>query len=506
MARLAASTETEAKLDAWVGFRLPDLDGVVDGALGVPRPERSLDAVYYDTRDLRLARAGITVRHRTGEGDGDGTWTVKLPEGAAGPATTRREVTLVAPGRVIPDEVAGLVRAAVRSAVLAPVARLRTRRRSIELRDADGQPLAEIADDEVSVMDGPRLAARFRELEVELRAGSPVGLLAGVVDRLCRAGASPAGSTPKLLRALGPRARQPPDAAVPPLDAAATMADVVRAAVASGTTRLVAHDPGVRLGEDAEDVHQARVAVRRLRSDLRTFRPVLDAEATAALREDLRELAADLGEVRDADVLLDRLRGQSAELPGADPAAVAGLLDRLAARREEARERLLTVLDGDTYVALLDRLVVASATPPCLPEAGEPAGRVLRGIVRRPWAHLRSAVDKLADDPPVDDLHEIRIRAKRCRYAAEAAAPVVGRPARRFARAVAEVQGVLGDLNDAVVAEAWLRDIGPSLPAAQALLAGELVGVQRRAVEDGRRLWRGAWDAASDKSLRAWLR
>lgn len=506
MARLAASTETEAKLDAWVGFRLPDLDGVVDGARAVPLPDRSLDAVYYDTRDVRLARAGITVRHRTGEGDGDGTWTVKLPEGQAGPATTRREITLVAPGRVLPDEVAGLVRAVVRSAVLAPVARLRTRRRGVEVRDADGHPLVEVDDDEVSVMDGPRLAARFRELEVELREGSADGLLASVVDRLRAAGASPAGSTPKLLRALGPRAQEPADAAVPRLDAGATMADVVRAAVASATTRLVAHDPGVRLGEDAEDVHQARVAVRRLRSDLRTFRPVLDAEATAALREELSELAADLGEVRDADVLLERLQRQSAELPEADPAAAAGLLDRLARSREEARRRLLTVLDGDGYVAILDRLVAASAAPPCLPEADEPADRALRGLVRRPWSHLRSAVDKLADDPPVDDLHEIRILAKRCRYAAEAAAPVVGKPARRLARAVAEVQGVLGDLNDAVVAEAWLRDIGPSLPAAQALVAGELVGVQRRAVEEGRRRWRGAWDAASDKSLRAWLR
>ncbi|MGH9182204.1 MAG: CHAD domain-containing protein, partial [Acidimicrobiales bacterium] len=323
---------------------------------------------------------------------------------------------------------------------------------------------------------------------------------------LHEAGASPAGNWPKLLRALGPRAQAPPDVAVPRLDAGASLADVVRAAVAGGTARLMAHDPGVRLDEDIEDVHQARVAVRRLRSDLRTFRPVLDAQATAALNDELRELAADLGTVRDADVLLQRLSAQAAGLPDADPGAVAGLLHRISLSRGASRDRLLRVLDGDDYLRILDSLVAAAASPPCLPEADRRAAAALPDLVRKPWAHLRKAVVELDEDPPVDALHQVRIRAKRCRYAAEAAAPVVGRPARRLARAVAGVQGVLGDLNDAVVAETWLRDIGPSLPPPQALLAGELVGVQRRAVEVARQSWRAAWEGASDKSLRSWLR
>lgn len=506
MAPLTSSIETEAKLDTWVGFRLPPLDAVADGVSAVALPERVLDATYYDSADLRLARAGITVRHRTGEGGRDGVWTVKLPEGPAGPATSRREITMAAPGRVVPKQVGGLVRAVVRSAPLAPVARLRTRRNAVELRDADGRALAELDDDEVSVMDGARLVARFRELEVELRDAAAGALLTEVVALLCQAGAAPAGPAPKLMRALGPRSLAAPEVDIGVLASDATLGDVVRAALATSVARLVAHDPGVRLGDDAEDVHQARVAVRRLRSDLRTFRPVLDADATVALREDLAQLAADLGAVRDGDVLLERLRRQADELPDADPAVVDGLLDLLSAGRDQARAELLAVLDGEQYVALLDRLVAVAAAPPCVPAADRSAATGLTVLVRRPWSRLRAAVDKLGDDPAVEELHEVRILAKRCRYAAEAAAPVAGPPARRLARAVAGVQGVLGDLNDAVVAEDWLRGIGAALPPDQALVAGELVGLQRRAVDVGRREWRSAWTVASDKSLRAWLR
>ncbi|HVL92222.1 MAG TPA: CYTH and CHAD domain-containing protein [Acidimicrobiales bacterium] len=500
------SIETEAKLDAWVGFRLPRLDGVADGVLAAPLPDRVLDAVYYDTGDLRLVRAGITVRHRSGEGGADGTWTVKLPDGPAGPVTSRREVTVEAPGRVIPDEVAKLVRATVRSAVLAPVAHLRTRRRALELRDGEGAQLAEVDDDEVSILDGPRVAARFRELEVELAPEAIDGLLDTVVGRLQEAGAAASAFPSKLVRALGPRAVAPPDVVVPHLDGDATMADVVRAAIANGTARLMAHDPGVRLGDDAEDVHQARVAVRRLRSDLRTFRPVLDAGATASLRDQLRDLAADLGAVRDADVLLERLRRQASDLPGADPAAVATLLGRLSAGREAAWERLLAVLEGDAYLTVLDALVAAAAAPPCRRAADRRAAKALPQLVRAPWARLRRAVGASDANLSVAALHAVRIQAKRCRYAAEAATPVIGKPARRFARAVAGVQEVLGDLNDAVVAEAWLRAARPSLSTSEAVVAGDLVGVQRLAIEVGRRDWRAAWEAAADRSLRTWLR
>lgn len=499
-----SGVETERKLAGWAGFELPELDGVVEGVTATPLDEQQLEATYYDTADLRLARAGISARFRTGEG-GKGKWTVKLPDGDRGPSISRREIDVAAPGRSIPEAVSSLLRAHVRSSLLAPVGVLHTRRRRVELRDAAGTALLEIADDEVSVLDGRRVALRFRELEVEVIDPSGAAILDRTVDVLLAAGAAPADQTPKIVRALGPRALAPPEVAVPSLDESATLADVVRAAIAAGFVRLLQHDPGVRLGGDAEDVHQARVAARRLRSDLRTFRSLLDPERSAALREELQWLGAELGHVRDADVLQERLRDQVALLPAVDARPATALLRRLDTQRTAARETMLAALDSDRYLRLLDSLVAAVERPPVNEEADAPARKALPGIVRGPWKHLQKAVESLDDHPEDEALHDIRIRAKRARYAAEAVVPVLGKPAQRFAKAVAGVQSVLGDLQDAVVAEEWLRTAAAKGPAAQAMVAGQLIAVQRGAMAASRRDWPQAWDEVAGKKLRSWL-
>jgi CHAD domain-containing protein len=508
-----AHVERERKLAAWAGFELPDLTDAVAGLDAVERAEQALEATYYDTSDLRLARAGITVRFRTGEGAGraTGKWTVKLPEDEAGPTLARREIDVRAPRRSVPPEVASLVRAHVRSARLRPVGVLHTRRRRVDLCDDHGAVVLEVADDEVSVLDGERVAVRFRELEVELATGAPPAALDAVVEVLTRAGAAEAAQTPKIVRALGPRALEPPDLAEVVLDPdTATIAEVIGAAISAAFARLLRHDPGIRLGGDDEDVHQARVATRRLRSDLRTFRPLVDDARVDPLRDELQWLGAELGRVRDADVLSDRLRRHAELLPAADAGAAAGVVAILDAERAAARAALLAVLDGDRYVRLLDALAEAAARPPVADGGDRVARTVLPELVRRPWKHLEQAVDAVDptgfQDPDDDEaLHEIRIRAKRARYAAEAAAPVVGKPAIRFARAVAGVQGVLGDLQDAVVAEEWLRAAGAKAPSAQALAAGQLLRIQQEEQDAARRAWPRAWEEAAPKRLRSWL-
>src|SRR5205814_5216193 len=104
--------------------------------------------------------------------------------------------------------------------------------------------------------------------------------------------------------------------------------DAVRAAMAAGVARLLRHDPGVRIGDDPEDVHQARVATRRLRPDLRTFRPLLDQARSEALRDELKWLADLLGANRDADVLMERLREHADRLPQRDATAVSAIFPR----------------------------------------------------------------------------------------------------------------------------------------------------------------------------------
>ncbi len=494
--------EREVKMGAWAGFALPGLDGIVAGVRAETRAPRTLMAVYYDTPDLRLARWGVSLRHRAGDGTG---WTVKLPDGDDGPALVRRELTFEGPSGIIPDAAAALVVAYARGANMGPVARMRTVRTGVDLLDTEGTRVAEVVDDEVSVLHGGRVAARFRELEVEIGDRAPDDLLERVVATVRQAGAGEPDRTTKVVRALGPRALAPPEIVLAELGDKPTAAALVREAVAASVVRILRHDAGIRIGDDPEDVHQARVGTRRLRSDLRTFAPMLDEAWLTPLREELKWLAALLGAVRDADVLLDRLRTQTADLPGPDTAGLAPLLRRLAKQREEARAALLEAMSGRRYVELLDALVDAAQSPRYRAKADRSAVKVVPRLVRRPWKRLRTSVHALPSDPPPEDLHRIRILAKRARYAADAATPVGGKRARSFAAALADLQGVLGQHQDAMVAEAWLRTALADADPAAARAGAELIALERADATACRARWKPVWKKASDKKLRSWL-
>jgi CHAD domain-containing protein len=252
-------------------------------------------------------------------------------------------------------------------------------------------------------------------------------------------------------------------------------------------------------------VHQARVATRRLRSDLRTFRDFLDPVWNAALRDELQWLGAELGTVRDGDVLVERLHEHAARLPDTEHLAVERVISRRTAERDDAHRELLDAYRSARYVELLDRLVTAAREPMFTEAATASAEAALPDVVRKPWRHLRNAVGDLGDDPPDEALHDVRKRAKRCRYAAEAVAPVVGKRARDFAKAVAGVQEVLGEHQDAVVARAWLGKAAADASASEAYAAGMLAGVELAAAATSRDAFPAAWKAASKKSLRGWL-
>jgi len=494
--------EREVKMGAWAGFALPDLDGIVEGVRAEARPARTLSAVYYDTADLRLARWGVSLRHRAGDGTG---WTVKLPEGDDGPALVRRELTFEGRPGAIPAEATALVTAYARGARLEAVARMRTVRTGVNLLDAEGTRVAEVVDDEVSVLHGGRVAARFREVEAEIGDRAPEDLLDRVVATLRQAGAGEPDPTTKVVRALGPRALGPPEIVLGDFGCKPTVAAVVRNTLATSVVRILRHDAGIRIGDDPEDVHQARVGTRRLRSDLRTFGPMLDEAWLARLRLELKWLADLLGAVRDADVLLARLRAQTAAVVEPDSAGLAPLLRQLAKQREDARLALLDAMTGPRYVELLDALVDAARAPRCRAEADRSAAKVVPDLVRRPWKRLRGAVRALSDDPPAADLHRIRILAKRARYAADGAAPTAGKEARSFAAALADLQGVLGEHQDAVVAEAWLRSSLTGAGPAVTLAGADLIAMEQADAAACRARWRQAWKRASGKKLRSWL-
>jgi len=499
--------EREVKLGAGPAFHLPDLGGVVDGVTVTPPETVRLDTVYWDTPDLRLARWGVSLRHRAGEG-----WTLKLPPAKPSgdglpPAgmLERDELTFQGGAKKPPVAAIAVVRAYVRKAELVPVARLSTWRRRVRLLDATGTRLAEVVDDEVSVRDGRRVAARFREIEVEITGDSEAAeaVQAAVVSRLRTAGAGAPDPTPKHIRALGPRAMEPPEVAPAAGKADSPARDVIRSVLAESVAALLHHDPLIRTSGDPEGVHQARVATRKLRSHLRTFEPLLDPDWTDPLRSELGWIALGLGGVRDQEVLLERLKARAASLPLNDAKSAASLLHILEEDIDGLRRKLIAELDSTRYVDLLERLVEAAHAPATLPEADQPASTALPPLATSPWRRLRSAVKQLPEQPADPELHRIRILAKRARYAAEAVEPVVGASAAAFARACAKLQTVLGEHQDSVTAQAWLRSI--RVTGRRAFVAGELIAMEHMAAEEARAKWPKVWKSLDRKRLHQWM-
>jgi CHAD domain-containing protein len=496
--------EDEIKLAVHGPFVLPDLVDAEHGIGAVePAGSRTLRATYWDTADLRMVRNGVTLRHRTGE-DGP-PWQLKLPV----PRSRARE-ELAEPGgsREVPATLRALVTGWARAGVLVPVATLRTDRSVYTVLGVDDAALAELVDDTVSVLDHRRVVARFREIEVERRAADDA-TMSWLRDRLVAAGAVEGAFTPKVVHALGPLATERSDLPEPPeLTGTATASAVVGYAMANGVRRLVAHDAPVRR-EAPDAVHQMRVACRRLRSDLRTFGPLVDGDWATGLRDELRWLGGSLGAARDLEVQ----RGRIAAAAAADPMApldadAVGRIDAVLVEREKrALAEVAAALATDRYTALLERVVEAARHPAVTEQAALPAGEVLTPLVAKGWRKLAKAARKLAPDDPDEDWHQVRIRAKRARYAAEAAAPALGSRAKRLGSAASSLQDLLGEHQDAVVATETLLGMAAEHPDDLALVVtcARLAERERASARQARAQFPAAWAKASRGKNTKWL-
>jgi CHAD domain-containing protein len=411
---------------------MPELGGDV-------LPTRIFISTYHDSPDLRLARHGITFRHRIEEGAG--RWQLKLPREDA-----RLELERPGPPAVPPPELLALLPALLRGSALVPVARLRTRRQVVRL------PGAEIADDSVAVLDGQHVVRRFHELEVELVDGGDEETMRRIEVELRRAGADGGPGRTKLFRALdldAPSEKKVPKRAEP--------GEALGIRLQNQVAQLLVHDPGTRLGSDPEDLHQLRVATRRLRAFLRASKPLLVRQRSESLRAELGWLGGALGPVRDLDVLVDYFRAEVESL-GIEADGAPDLVSSLEAQHAEARAAMLDVLRSERYLTLLDTLEVFATSPPTARGADTSLAAIWRKEVKR----LRNAVKKLGSDPPDEELHAVRIRVKRARYAAELAAHELGARGEAFVACAKEVQDVLGMHQDATVGsqliESWARD------------------------------------------------
>ena len=386
--------ETERKYDAArEGTAALDAVKTMTGTAGVAAvselPEQLLDAIYYDTADLWLIRAGITLRRRTGGEDAG--WHLKLPAGA----DTRDEIRLplTSADGAVPEELAALVRAYTRGAALAPVVRIQTRRHVLRLVDGAGQALAEIAADHVSAepADGSAATA-WDEIEAELVTGGPA-LLTAIDTQLRRAGARAAATKTKLQRALAARLPAAGPAPQQRLTRHSPAGKVVLAYLRDQVAAISHYDPLVRRDEP-DAVHQMRVATRRARSALEAFGGIIDREMTRPLCVELKWLAATLGQARDTEVLQARL---TADLAAVAPALVVGpvqarITAHFTAELARARQTALGALDGQRYLRLLDDLDALLADPPLTPQAERTAGKALAKLVRRAADRLQRAL------------------------------------------------------------------------------------------------------------------
>jgi CHAD domain-containing protein len=266
-----------------------------------------------------------------------------------------------------------------------------------------------------------------------------------------------------------------------------------RAYLRQQVDELARHDPGARLDDDPERIHQIRVATRRARSALRTARPLLDLEWAQGLRDELKWLGNELAPARDLDVLLARLAPDAAEL--GKPAAT--IVRQLEGERRRAQKRLVAALESPRYLALLGELERAAEAPRV-----RTADARLDKLARKEFRRLRAAVRALGKSPSDEALHEVRKRGKRARYAAELAGAKQGK---KFAEAAKSFQDVVGDHQDAVAAEECLTALVPRAKTPEAVFAaGRLLERQQSRRSHARRSLPKAWRKLQRQGRKAW--
>ena len=424
------------------------------------RPERLQEDAYWDTEGWLIWRAGFACRvRRCGE-----TAELTIKGLSGGEANLRRRFELNEP-LDDPGDLAGTVAApagpasALLSALagphpLRPVAALATRRTPLTLT-AEGAILGEIALDRTTVGEGWRAHDLLRvEVDIDpdaldraepfvraLREGARLrparsGKLAAA---LAAAGASP-GWEP---RPLGPLA----------IDRGSALGEVAYATLRRDFLRLVEHEPVARLGEDREGVHQIRVSARRLRAALDVFREALPPELVGR-RRDLRWIGRSLGEARDLDVQRERFT-RAAPLIGRKAAAAITAI--FAERHARAREGVLATLNDERYVAFLDAMAAALRDGPAPERGAEAATDAAPARIAELRRVVRQAGDAIDGASPDAAYHALRLKVKQLRYAVEFFAPLYGEPAEAWQRQLVRLQTLLGDHQDAVVAEAFYR-------------------------------------------------
>jgi CHAD domain-containing protein len=271
------------------------------------------------------------------------------------------------------------------------------------------------------------------------------------------------------------------------------------ASIADQLKLIVTHDPGTRLGSDPEDLHQHRVGVRRLRSLLWAAKGLLEPEWANGLRSELEWLGDQLNPVRDLDVMIPYLRADLDQLPSDEAAELEPFLKQLDQEREAARAAMLTALESDRYLQLLNALEDATRSLRV-----RPPDSTLRDAAVKAFRRLRRAADAMQEPFEDEAMHLVRRLAKKARYSAEAVGG--GKKIAKFLSAIKALQDVLGDHQDAAVAEGRIRRYAAEVEGTRAAFAlGRLTERQSFKKLARRKEFPAAWRAVERAGRKAWL-
>jgi CHAD domain-containing protein len=477
---VTSTVEREIKLTVDDHFRLPKLPGTA-----ILR--HLLTSTYFDTSQYDLAHAGIILRHRVERKKQ--AWQLKLPL-----AKDRQEIELVDHRPLPPTLFRDLLLLHLGQRKLMPVATLRVWRAGVHVH-IDRAPVADVMLDQVSVMKDRTVLQRFRELEIEQVSGKD-RTLSDLERQLRRAGAEDHDGRPKLFRARSlvvPGHESQPESGAPALDH-------VRWALAYHTRWLCAHDPGARLGREPESLHQMRVATRQLRAVLHAASPLLMPEWVDSLRDELHWLGQLLGPARDLDVQLAYFREESAELDARDRRPLIPFIAHLETQRNNAQNILLSKLKGPRYLDLIRLLREAPHDPTAIESTA-----TLRDLAKQEFSKLRKVIRQAGHTPNNANIHRIRIKTKRARYAAELAESTVGKSATRFIDKTRVVQDLLGLHQDAFKAHAYIQAfLKQSTSMRAAFIAGRMAERQRRRREKAKEKMKQLLNSLLKRGGKAW--
>ncbi len=468
------NVEVEWQLDAldlrpverWLGTFPKVVPGVEAGSTVVVTVEslpvkRTVD-VYLDTDDWRIGRSGfvLRIRHHADQGE------VTLKDTTPAVAGLRRRIELTEPLPAAGLHALGAdgpvgrrLRALAGDAPLTHLLEIRTRRRPYLLHAGDDL-LGEVdLDDTIIVVGDDEYPVRMRRVEVEADSRW-VQLLTPLVDQLRRDCGLQSAILSKFevgLLAAGLKVPTTPDLGLTTLPAHPSVGETAYAVLRRNLASMLAHEAGSRLGDDIEDLHDMRVATRRLRAALDLFEGLLPDRAQR-LRDELGWLAGELGAVRDLDVQRERLEQWRAELPEDQGDALAELAGVLERERDVARRNLLAGLDSPRYEHIVTEFTSMLRSGP-----GQGSARLVRAAQARATAVVpalilgrhRSAAKaaRRARRTGVQaDFHRLRIRCKRLRYALEFVSEIYDGKTRPFVKQVVGLQDCLGLMHDGQVA------------------------------------------------------